>query len=435
MRWLAVGAAIALAAFGGTLLRRFPRWLPLFALLASFLPFVNLDSADIDLIADELYRGESTGLTVTLVDIVAVTLFFALPFERRLGPYWKTRFIYLAIAVLSVIDTEVPIYTWFAVWKLIRAYFYLSVVGRVCAQPSLAPWLLNGLGLGVLYSAVIAGYQRYVLHWYQSMAHFPHQNTLGMAANLVFPIGLALLLHGRRWKLPLAVVVASGFCVVLTLSRGALMMLAIACALVFVGSFLRRPTWHKTRVAGAFSLGAALVVAKGWDTIVARFQHAPRQSEMARDKFNEAASKMLADHPLGIGLNQYSYVLSHDGYAQAVKLPEVDRDGLAHHIYWLTAAELGWAGLAAYVALLLVPLALAVHGAAIARRDDVRGDVLLGCAVALAVMYVHGTAEWVARQMPTTYLFWAIAAVIWGLAYAIRAEHRREPTPAPVDRR
>lgn len=432
MRWLAVVAAVALAAFGGTALRRFPRWIPLFALLASFLPFVNLDSTDIDLVADPFYRGESNGVTVTLVDVLAVALFTALPFEGRIGPYWKTRLVYLAIAVLSVINTEVPIYTWFAVWKLVRAYFYLSVVGRICAQPALAPWLVTGLGVGVVYSAVIAAYQRYVLHWYQSMAHFPHQNTLGMAANLVFPIGLALLLHGKKWKLPLVVVAAAGFCVVLTLSRGALMMLAIACTMVFVGSFLRRPTLHKGRVAGAFSLGAALVVAKSWDTLVARFEHAPRQSEMAREKFNEAASMMLSDHPLGVGLNQYSYVLSHDAYAVAVKLPAVDRDGLAHHIYWLTAAELGWAGLAAYVALLAVPLALAVHGAAIARRDDVRGDVLLGCAVALLVMYIHGTAEWVARQMPTTYLFWAIAAIVWGLARAVRADRDREQELAPA---
>ncbi len=421
MRWLAVAAAIALAAFGGKLLPRFPRWIPFVVLLSAFLPFVNLDTTDIDLVAVEAYRGESVGLTVTLVDVVAVALFFALPFEGRLGPYWKTRFVYLGIAALSVINTEVPIYTWFAVWKLVRAYFYLSVAARVCAQPRLAPWLLNGLGAGILYSAVIAAYQRYVLHWYQSMAHFPHQNTLGMAANLVFPIALALLLQGKRWKLALAVLVAAAFCVVLTLSRGALMMLVIACALVFVGSFLRGVTWHKGRVAGAFSLGAALVVAKGWDTIVARFSQAPRQSEMARERFNEAASMMLSDHPFGVGLNQYSYVLSHDGYAQAVKLAAVDRDGLAHHIYWLTAAELGWIGVLAYVAVLAVPLALAIHGAAVARRDDVRGDVLLGCAVALAVMYIHGTAEWVARQMPTTYLFWAIAAIIWGLATAVRS--------------
>lgn len=432
MRWVAVVAALALAALGGTFVRRFPRWIPMLALLATFLPFVNLDWTDIDLVVDAAYRGESNGVTVTLVDVLAVALFFALPLRGRLGPYWKTRFVYLGIALLSVINTEVPIYTWFAVWKLVRAYFYLSVVARVCVQPNLAPWLVSGLGMGVVYSAGIAAYQRYVLHWYQSMGHFPHQNTLGMAANLVFPIGLALLLHGRRWKLPLVVVLASAFCVVLTLSRGALMMLTISCALVFVGSFIRRPTWHKGRVAGAFSLGAALVVAKGWDTIVARFEHAPRQSEMARDKFNEAASQMLSDHPLGVGLNQYSYVLSHDGYAQAVKLAEVDRDGLAHHIYWLTAAELGWLGLFAYVAILLVPLALAVHGAAIARRDDVRGDVLLGCAVALSVMYMHGTAEWVARQTPTTYLFWAIAALIWGLAGSVRAERVQALELAPA---
>jgi O-antigen ligase len=214
---------------------------------------------------------------------------------------------------------------------------------------------------------------------------------------------------------------------VLALSRGALMMFAFACGLVILGSLARRFTRKKVYVTIALAVAFFLVLAKSMDSIIERFVTAPDASVEARDRFEDAAQAMLDDSFLGIGINQYSHVLEHGGYADRFEMPDVDRDGLAHHIYWLTAAELGWLGLFAYLWLIAAPFYTAVRGA-FRLRHDVRGDVLLGCAAGMAAMHVHGVAEWIARQPSMMYLFWIVA----GMAAAMSRRAERKLTgPRP----
>jgi O-antigen ligase len=231
-----------------------------------------------------------------------------------------------------------------------------------------------------------------------------------MAVNLVWPISVALLLAGQGGRLAAASVLAAAVCVVLSLSRGSLAMFIGAMAFVFLGSLVRRMTSRKVWVALALAAGGVVFIAKSYDTIIERFLTAPEASVRARDRFKAAAAAMLREHPTGIGINQFSYVLKNEGYADELDMPEMDRDGLAHHIYWLTLAEMGWAGLLAYLLLIVRPLWDALRGA-LRRGNGIRGDVLLGCAAGMTVMAIHGTAEWVARQTRVTYLFWIVVGL------------------------
>jgi O-antigen ligase len=165
-------------------------------------------------------------------------------------------------------------------------------------------------------------------------------------------------------------------------------------------------------------LGVLLLLAKSLDTILERWSGAPKASEEARVLFNEAARAMLNDHSFGIGINMYSHVLEHGGYADRLGMAPVDRSGVAHHIYWLTAAELGYVGLAAYALLLIAVLVLAIKAA---RARDVRGDIALGIAAGLFVTYVHGTSEWILRQTAMSYAFWTAAAMVAAFLSAGRA--------------
>ncbi|MBK8171126.1 MAG: O-antigen ligase family protein [Sandaracinaceae bacterium] len=415
MKWLVVLGAILAVYPIARFVRTREKYLIALTAVMCALPFINLDPLDIDLVVDAGYHGEANGFTISIVDLLAGILFLALPRSPNPAPYRLTRYAYLACAVFSVFFAAVPLYAWFSISKLLRGFFMLATIVRVAEHKRLGPWIINGLASGVILSAFMCVYQRYILHYNQVDAWMPHQNTLGMAVDLVFPIALAILLVGPKWKFPLATVGASAICIVLTLSRGSIAMFVLGAMVVFFGSLIRKSSTRKIRMGIIFGLCAILVVAKSYDSIIDRFEHAPEASAAARDKFVSAAKEMLANHPTGIGINQYSYVLGHQGYAQRQNLPRIDYGGIAHHIYWLTLAELSYIGLFAYLCMLAVPLYLAGKYAWKA-RDDVRGDVLLGCFAGLFAMYAQGTLEWAARQTPLIYMYFIFAGFVAVLA-------------------
>jgi len=140
---------------------------------------------------------------------------------------------------------------------------------------------------------------------------------------------------------------------------------------------------------------------------------------------------MLKDHPFGIGINQFSWVLQHGGYAQ--DMYAYDKGGLVHNLYWLTLAELGYAGLIAFILLMGTPLLIAAWGAM--RLRDIRGDILLGCAGGMIALLAQSTLEWVARQTVMGYLFWGIAALTYALhrqTVAVRASVPPRSAAAPM---
>lgn len=412
MKWLVVGAALLSMYPIARIVRTRPRILMLLVTVMCALPWVNLDAFDIDLIVDESYRGEANGLTISIVDILAGILFLALPKSTNPSPFLLSRYFYLACCVFSVFFASVPLFAWFSISKLLRGFFMLATVVRVAEDRRLAPYVLNGLAAGLILSAFMCVYQRYIGGLNQVSAWMPHQNTLGMAVDMIFPIAFALLLVGPRWKFSLAIVAASAVCIVLTLSRGSMALFVFDALLVFVVSLMRTVSTRKVRMGIVFALCGILVIAKSYDSIIDRFEHAPEASANARVHFNAAAKAMISDHPMGIGLNQYSYVLGNGGYAQAQNLPRIDYGGIAHHIYWLTLAELSYVGLFAYLCMLAVPLYVAGRAAFRSPKKDIRGDVMLGCFAGLISMYAQGMLEWAARQTPLIYMFFMICGLV-----------------------
>lgn len=409
------------------LARRVPWILVALSGLIGLLPFLGIDALTLDLF-EHSYRGESRSLEIAVLDLCAAALFFALPRSDQPAPFRAARYSYFLVALFSLSFAPVPIYTAFSLAKILRAFFLFGVVTRLAEQPKLATALGRGLAVGVIYSTAMALEERYVEHLFQVSGGFGHPNSLGMAVNLVAPIALAVLFAGKGDKLGAATVGGAAICIVLALSRGALLMFGLAGALVVLGSLARRPTRRKVRITLVLALGGLILLGKSGDTIVERFATAPAASVQARDRFEAAAKAMLADHPLGIGLNQYSHVLENGGYADRFGMPPGDRDGLAHQIYWLTAAELGWLGMFAYLWLIVMPWWVAARGA-LRFKGDLRGDILLGCAAGMTVMHIHGTAEWIARQTSMMYLFWTVA----GLAVAMyRGAQRSEEAAAAV---
>ncbi len=419
LKWVVILFACAMVYPLALVAKREPRLQLLLITLVGVLPFVGIDQLNFSLHAVEAYRGTAHGYEVATLDLITVALYFALPPRKWPSPYRAARWVYFAIACLSILAAPMPLYASFAVWKLLRVYLVLNVVSRACEDPKKARWLVYGFAIGIFYSFAIALNERYIQGAFQVKADFPHQNSLGMAVNLVFPIAVALLLAGQGGWTAAAMVGCSGLLIVFSLSRGSLGMFVFAMGVTFVGSLLRQITKRKVWVTLGFALAGVLVVAKSYDSIVERFETAPAASEAARVRFVKAAKAMHSDYPLGIGINQYSFVLSHKGYADRFGMPPIDRDGLCHQIYFLTLAELGWAGLLAYAWLIAVPWFWALRGAMLG-KGDIRGDVLLGCFAGLSAMYLQGMLEWIARQIQMQYLFFMAAGLIATLYRQIR---------------
>lgn len=394
-----------------------------------FLPFYGLDSVDINLVSYEQYRGDSRGIEITLVDLFVLSLALALPKARSPMPYKIPVVAYAVVAGASVLWAREPLFATFSVWKLLRMVGLLRVVSRGCEDDAVPPAILRGMAFGLLYELYLALQQRYVHHHHQVSGNFAHQNTFGMAVNLIVPSVIAMKLAGQGRRLALAVIASGAMSVVLTLSRGAMTMFLIGATSVFLVSTARRPTAAKIRAGllGAV-IGTALVL-RAWDTIVDRFLHAPKESAEGRVQFEAAASLMLGDHPLGVGINGFSLALGDGGYGARVGVFGYDATGIVHNIYWLTAAEIGYLGFLAFVAVLASPIFTAFRGAAHA-RGDVRGDILLGLGVGLCLMDFQGKLEWAFRQTTLSYLFWTLAGVIAGLARAVRLARHLPGAPA-----
>lgn len=419
MKWAILFGGLALAVGAGTLLRRFERLHPWIVGALGFLPFVALKRTSISVVFENYPRGDAMGLEVTLVDFFAIVALLAMP-PRKFGfPYRLVVPLYLAAALFSITMAPRPDLAFYSFWKALRMVLLLVALAWAFEDPRRPPAWIKGASLGVLLMFVQAFQQRFIEKLDQAMGTFPHQNSMGMALNLIIPIVLAILLAGQGRLFAWLTVGLGAVGVVLSLSRGSLVMLVVALVLTYIVSAARKFTLKKNVIALGGLVATLILAAISLPSVVHRFETAPEESAVGRELYVHEASLMLEDHPLGIGLNQWSFVSSTMGYGRRVGLERQDVGGLAHHIYWLTLAELGYFGFVAFVLLLLAPFRWG--GPCLLRdRHDIRGDVIGGALVGLAVMAAHGTLEWAWRQTQLGYVFWSVMALVWALSRQLR---------------
>ncbi len=373
----------------------------------------------VNIASHETYRGVDRGFEFTSIDLLAWTLMVALPAPKQGAPYKLVQLLFFVPCALSVIHAQVPLYTAFSLWKLLRMYVFVLAMWRIVVEPRRLNFLLDGLCAGLIFQAFWCTKLRYLDHHHQIAGVFSHKNSLGMAVNIVLPVMLARFMYTGS-RISGAAVAAGALCIVFSLSRGSLTMMVVGLSTVYFVSMLRGVNGRKVAITLGGVFGALVIVAKSFDTILRRFESAPETSAGARVKFKEVAHMMIDDQPLGIGMNMYSWEIQHH-YGPRLGLPETEA-GVAHHVYWLTTAECGWLGIVTYLVLLAVVYVAALR-AFVAGRKDYRGQLAMGCLAGLTVMYMQGTLEWVARQTVQSYLFWIVAVI----AYALLEDLRSRP--------
>ncbi len=422
MKWLALIFSLTVAV--PLLAQRMAKSERIRRIVVVLLGFDLFNPSHINLISDETYRGESRGIEVTSVDLLVFALALSQLHRKRPinGPYRfvAVRLIYFVFVLLSLTATPDMLRSSFSVWKLVRMYFTFSVLASVFLELAMVRAVLDGLALGVIAQGLMAGQQKFIVHMARSIGSQSHPNSLAMIVNIISPIAFALILTGAGNRLTPFVVLSGALSVVFSLSRGGMAMFVMAIGLVIMGSFVRGPTVRKVGVTVAFLVAGLVGLAVFAKQIIKRFVEAPKESELARKLFNQAAKAMADEHNFGIGINMYSLVLDRGGYADRLHIDLGDRNGIAHHIYWLTAAELGYTGCGTYL-LMLATVYFALLRASF--FPGVRGDIALGMTAGLTVTFLQGTAEWIARQTTMSYCFYVFMALASSF-YAQRQEDK-----------
>lgn len=237
-------------------------------------------------------------------------------------------------------------------------------------------------------------------------------NDLAFFLLVAIPLGTALRVGARRaWVYDVAVVVSLA-ALIGTLSRGALLGLAVAVGIAVLTRQMSGRAVLALVLAGGATVALALAtVPQLVETSLEQKGDVADQNVSERLDLWESAADMTLEAPV-LGHGPGSFSLEHREHLD--RLPDaVDHDlDVAHNTYLETAAELGVLGLAALLVLLAAGY-LAARSGRVARGDRLAGAVC----VALA-----GTA--VAAVFVTEQYFlplWLLCALGAGLAREVRS--------------
>lgn len=386
---------------------------------------------DINFLSMEWYRGDTRGFEFGVTDWMVIALLVTMarsPRWRRRPPMLPPNAIplaaYLLLAIASIATAYVPVYAGFGVFKLLRALaVYWIAFNWLRDEDDLRFILWAMVGMVAIQFALVLGQRASGV--YRAVGSTPHPNTLAVYVNLLNMVFLSVLLSGRlsrRRSLPLWAGLAMGTLVVLaTFSRGALAVMVLGYALVIATSLFDRTNPRKLAMVGLMALAAMPFALKLAPSIIQRFETAPVESGLSRHQANSAALAMAHDHLLGVGLNNYSHVVNNTGYARFIPL-ESDR-GIVHNIYLLQASELGWAGLAA---LLAVIAGFFWQGTRflLRRRADLATAVAGGIVIGMVVLWSQSLLEWLFRQTYVTIEFFLLAGFLAAMPRVSREARR-----------
>lgn len=434
MKWAALAVALASIVPLASWLRRNPRHAPKLWTLVGFLPFaIGAFHFYMAAISWPMWPGYVKGIEVSILDLLAVALYFSLPRSRHPLPFRLSMALYFSAVLLSALQAPVPTAVLFYAWQLSRMFLLYAVVARACADHRVVPAILTGMVIGLCFEAFHAIWQRFALGMLQPGGTLGHQNYLGLMSHFVTFPWLAMLLAGERtWQAtvgPLAGVIIA----VLTVSRATIGLVAAGSVALFSLSALRRWTTRKSLFFMAGLTISCIVAPFVVSSFGERFNGRPSaESYDERAAFEKAAGMMISDHPMGVGANYYVVAANVGGYnARAGVAWVIGSDSAnVHNIYYLVTAETGYVGLIAFLATIFQPLIVAFR-CGWRNRSDRRGDLLLGFGVSLLIVYIHSYFEWIAITFSAQYMLALSVGLVAGLATQLEYWHQFKRSNRP----
>jgi O-antigen ligase len=395
------------------------------------LPFTlnswNLDGALINWFA---WGGYVKGMIITVLDSLALAVITTHRGPRGLPPLSGYLIAYLLAALLSVAFADVTMGSTFYPFQLVRVLILMVAVAKIAPDEKALTWLAMGLSAGITYQAYFCITQK-LNGAFQTSGRMGHQNLLGMMAQFVLLLLLAMLAKGTRNRVIMLGVIMSLTVIGLGASRGAVGFSLLGVGVFMVLTIIRQPSRRKWQVIGFASLALALtspMIIQGMNNRFGQLAQSGQKGAVDAERlaFERAAKAMFADHPMGVGANQYVIVANGQGYSHraGVIWNWTSRAANVHNTYLLVAAETGWAGLLTFIAMFIAVI-VAGWRFSFQNKRDPRGDVVLGCTVTIMMMAIHIQYEWIWVLYQQQYTFAIALGIIGGMTRA-RALERRE---------
>ena len=293
-------------------------------------------------------------MEITIVDFLVVSVFISVPHSRSKIPFIFPMTAYFCAVLFSVCQSSITLASMSYCLQLLRMYFLYRVVPHACEDRRFANAVLKGVGTAVIVEPFISFWAAIRARHCTAYETVSAQNLLSMLADLVAFPTLALFLAKGSSRLIGIVIVSALIIAVSTGSRAAVGLGALGYATTLGLSFLREWTSRKTPIPLGGIVAAIVVGVAGNASLSHRTAAQMDSSDLERIIFEQVAAVMLADHPLGIGANQYVFVPNFEHHNIRAGVP-LDAGNIATHVYivyWLVAAETGYFDLATYVALL-----------------------------------------------------------------------------------
>jgi len=421
VKWVFLLAVLALAPVLAGLLRSQPRYRVHTCFVLGVSIFVLGPKLWTAPIAWPLWPGPVKGIEVSFIDAISVALIAStrsvrIPLSIKLS--FAIYCLPIIIATFAAFQTMAAI---FYAWQLFRSALLLIAIARVCVTEPRAPAaLLAGLGAGLIYEAFLV-LSQYARGAARPGGNLPSANFLGLAVDFAVFTNLSLMLGSRRLLWPAATVVAGFIIVVLGGSRASLGLFGLGVVLTTIFSIQQKKASRKYAFAGALTLLLIAAVPVVIWASSRRTDAAKESSDAERAAMKAAARLIIADHPFGVGANQYVVVANTGGYSAraGVVWNEDSRAAPVHDTYYLIAAELGFIGL---IGLLMMLGSFIALGFRALRRHipDERGELVPGLLVTMIMVAIHINFEFVFMDFILHFLF----AITAGLLVAVYAQAR-----------
>lgn len=251
---------------------------------------------------------------------------------------------------------------------------------------------------------------------------YGHPNALAKYLGFCLPVLLAYVLTTfKGWcpKLALLTVLTGGFTLLLTLSRGSWIAMAVAISLLMFQVF---KGWFRSRLKAIVVLTIVIGVLAGttiglFEDVRIRLFESDYRSAQSRIPMALVALDIIKDKPLtGVGLNNYTTVMQrydHTREWQTYNFPHP-----VHNSYLLVAAE---SGIPALVALLWTLAAVAYKARPAIERPTSRWAVYqIGWLAAMITWLVAALFD---RDFPgTNVMLWLTAGVLTAIHQKVVAE-------------
>ena len=205
--------------------------------------------------------------------------------------------------------------------------------------------------------------------------------------------------------------------------RATIGLFGIGVVVTTILSIRHKKTSRKSMMAGVAVLLLVLSAPAMMWAVARRSVAARISSDEERSAMTAAARMMIADHPLGVGPNQYLFVANLGGYSEraGVAWNYANRSAPVHNSYLLVWAELGLVGL---IGLLTMIFSVVVVGLKAMRRLvwDERSELMIGTLATVIVVGVHIAFEWL---FITNYVHYLLAMNVGALVGITASLQRR----------